>query len=280
MGLRTHALRFENLSDGRLPRTAEEFLVASRNRRWDRETTLSVAGGAADGEVVSRVRTDREPRRQTPLVALPAPDALTMGLTDVVAARRSVRAFSGDAVPLTALAAILRHSASVTAIGEVPLDCGATVETGLRASPSGGALYPVQTWVAALRVEVLERRVYRFRPHDDGLSPLPDPVGDMVDRLCAALDVQDGAIDVTKVGVLLMWVARPWRAMRKYGSRGMRLVFQEAGALAQNAALAVTAAGLGSVDFSGFYDDEANDALGIDGLHEALIHIAMVGIPG
>ena len=278
VGLRTHALRYENVSDGRLPRPAEEFLVASRNRRWDRETTMSVAGGTADGEIVSRVRSDREPRSLAPLVALPAPVALTMGLTDVVAARRSVRTFSGDAVPFTGLAAVLRHTASVTAIGEVDLDSGDTVQMGFRASPSGGALYPVQTWVAALRVEGLERRVYRFRPHDDGLSPLPDPDGDMVDRLCATLDVQDGSIDVTKVGALLLWVARPWRAMRKYGSRGMRLVFQEAGALALNAALAATAAGLGSVDFSGFYDDEANAALGIDGLYETLVHAAIVGV--
>jgi SagB-type dehydrogenase family enzyme len=279
VGLRTHALRFENVSDGRLPRPSEEFLVASRNRRWDRETTLSVAGGVLDAELVSRARTDREPRSLAPVLALPPSAPLTMGLTEVVAARRSVRAFSGDAVPFPSLAAILRHSASVTAIGEVDLDSGSTVEVGLRASPSGGALYPVQTWVAALRVAGLQRRIYRFRPHDDGLSALTDPDRELVDRLCATLDLQDGSIDLTKVGALVLWVARPWRAMRKYGPRGMRLVFQEAGAMALNAALAATASGLGFVDFSGYYDDEAHAVLGIDGVYEALIHAAIVGVP-
>ena len=279
IGLRTHALRYENASDRQFPRPAEDFLVASRNRRWDRETALSVAGATADGEIVSRTRADREPRDLVPVLRLPPPVALTMGLTDAVAARRSVRVFSGAALPLTGLAAVLRHSASVTAIGEVELNGGGTVEMEFRASPSGGALYPVQTWVAALRVEGLERGVHRFRPHDDGLSPLPDPDGDMVDRLCATLDVQDGSIDLTKAGALLLWVARPWRTMRKYGARGMRFVFQEAGALASNSALAANAAGLGFVDYSGFYDDEANAALGIDGLYEVLIHAAIIGVP-
>ncbi|HEY6797038.1 MAG TPA: SagB/ThcOx family dehydrogenase [Kineosporiaceae bacterium] len=275
--MRTHALRYENLSGSAFPRPAEEFLIASRNRRWDRETRLSVAAGASDGELTARARTDRETAGEARIVALPQPTVLTMALTDVVSARRSVRTFTGDPLALADLATIVRHSASITAQGEVDLESGARVRMGFRASPSGGALFPIQTWVAALRVAGLPRTVYRYRPHEDALSPLPDPGEDLADRLCTALDVQDGAIDVGSVGAMLLWVARPWRSMRKYGARGMRLVLQECGAHALSAALAATAAGLGFVDFSGFYDDEANQILGLDGLHATLLHLAMIG---
>jgi SagB-type dehydrogenase family enzyme len=79
---------------------------------------------------------------------------------------------------------------------------------------------------------------------------------------------------------LLLLVGRPWRSMRKYGARGMRHVFLEAGAMAEHVHLAATALGLGSVDCSSVYDDEAHEALGMDGLYEALLHVVVVGSEG
>jgi SagB-type dehydrogenase family enzyme len=74
-------------------------------------------------------------------------------------------------------------------------------------------------------------------------------------------------------------VARPWRSMRKYGDRGMRFVFLEAGAMAQNIALVAVALGLGSVDCGSFYDDEVHETLDIDGVYETLIHAVFLGTP-
>lgn len=53
-------------------------------------------------------------------------------------------------------------------------------------------------------------------------------------------------------------VARPWRSMRKYGPRGMRLTLHESGAMSQQLHLAATALGLAGTDWSGFYDVPAN----------------------
>jgi nitroreductase len=53
----------------------------------------------------------------------------------------------------------------------------------------------------------------------------------------------------------------------------------EAGAIAQQIALACTALGVGSVDSSSIYDDEAHEVLGMDGEAEAIVHLVILGIP-
>lgn len=280
VGLRTHGLRFDNLSDRRLPRPAEEFLVASRMRRWDRETLLSMAAYSTDGETVSRSRVDREPVKQAPLVRLPEQSPLAIGLTEALAARRSVREFTAAPMSVSALAAILRHAAGVTAVGEVDLTDGGVVTSTLRTHASAGGLYPAQAWVVARRVSNLPTGIYRYRPDEDGLTPLPDPDGRLVERFCATRDVQDTTVDIEDAAAILLWVIRPWRSMRKYGARGLRFALQEVGAMSHSAALAVTATNLGSVDYSGFYEDEANDVLGLDGVLETLVHTTAVGVPG
>jgi len=45
----------------------------------------------------------------------------------------------------------------------------------------------------------------------------------------------------------------------------------------QNVHLAVTALGLGDVETAGFYDQEVNEALGLDGLTATLVHTVVVG---
>lgn len=70
-GLRTHQLRHENLSSGHLPRAAEEFLVASRLRRWDRETALSSSAYFADPTVATLAQLDAELVVEDTLTRLP-----------------------------------------------------------------------------------------------------------------------------------------------------------------------------------------------------------------
>jgi SagB-type dehydrogenase family enzyme len=67
--------------------------------------------------------------------------------------------------------------------------------------------------------------------------------------------------------------------MRKYGNRGMRYVFLEAGAMAAHIELATTALGLGCVQCGSFYDDEAHEAMDFDGVYEALAHAVIIGVP-
>jgi nitroreductase len=60
----------------------------------------------------------------------------------------------------------------------------------------------------------------------------------------------------------------------------MRHALLEAGAIAAHINLAAAALGLGSVDCSSLFDDEVHEALGVDGIYEAVVHAVVVGVSG
>jgi SagB-type dehydrogenase family enzyme len=67
------------------------------------------------------------------------------------------------------------------------------------------------------------------------------------------------------------------RSTFKYGPRGYRFAFLEAGHVAQNINLASTAMGLGSVNICGYFDREIDELLGIDGLKHSTIYMIGIG---
>lgn len=65
--------------------------------------------------------------------------------------------------------------------------------------------------------------------------------------------------------------------MRKYGARGLRFLFVEAGHIAASMSLISNALDLGAVECGSLCDDEVHDLLEIDGLFETYIHSLIVG---
>ncbi|MBP0456593.1 SagB/ThcOx family dehydrogenase [Streptomyces montanisoli] len=276
VGLRTHPFCSDNVGDPRLPRVAEEFLVASRLKRWDLQTQSSISTYSSDPLAACWAYNGAEQVPADRLTPLPPSPDIAEPLTSVVRRRRSERAFSDAPLAAAALAGLLRHGAGPTADGEVVTEDGVTLEGAFHAVPSAGGLRPVQVWVAASRVTGVPEGIHRYLPERDALAAHAGPEG-----LAALLDaLQDAPTGPhpRQAAAMVLLVARPWRAMRKYGPRGMRFVLHECGGLAQNVHLAATGAGLATTDFSGFYDDEANAALGVDGVLEALLHTVLVGI--
>jgi SagB-type dehydrogenase family enzyme len=104
--------------------------------------------------------------------------------------------------------------------------------------------------------------------------------GSTVEALLNAGASPEEVVTTSAATALVLLLARPWRAMRKYGPRGMRHVFLEAGTIAEHINLAAAALGIGSLDSSSFYDDEVHEALGVDGVFETLVHTQVLGIPG
>ena len=63
----------------------------------------------------------------------------------------------------------------------------------------------------------------------------------------------------------------------KYGDRGYRHVLAEAGHLAQNLYLISSALGLSCCAMGGYYDEEINNLLDIDGVGESIVYILAIG---
>ncbi|MFJ2682169.1 SagB/ThcOx family dehydrogenase [Pseudomonas sp. NPDC087342] len=181
-----------------------------------------------------------------------APTATT--LQNLLARRRSVRRYTDEAVPLSALLNIL-------SAGQ-----GRTSAEGKRAAPSAHALYPLTLGVIVRRVEGLQPGFYAFEPESAQLK-LSGPGLEAGVLNDAALGdetwLEDVAVVVAIIGNREL-ALQHFAEQQTDGLRGARYIDFEAGAVAQNMYLAVTAEGLGSVVVMGFDDAAMKSALELD----------------
>ncbi len=154
---------------------------------------------------------------------------------------------------------------------------GLTAQKGpyyLRNAPSAGALYPIETYVCVERVNGLEPGVYHLNCKDfclESVSP-----GSKAEELGqAAIDQNFCA----QAALTFIWTALFRRNMVKYGHRGTRYMLLDAGHIAQNTALALTAQGLCGCPVAAFYDDRLNTLLGLDGQEESALYMMSAGLP-
>jgi SagB-type dehydrogenase family enzyme len=275
---RPFALRHRSHSHHREARVAEEFLLNSRVRFDDREQHQSQQGFFIDAAGVMATLNGEEPDVEA---AVPLPPGFTVELPvgETMLRRRSVQRYSGEPIDLTGLATVVRAGGGISAKGEVAHPRGGKTWLHLRFTPSGGALHATELHVAALRVGGLDRGMYRYDALSDRLLRVGGP--DLVDGFLGTFATGDDITTITydKAAAVLAFVGRPWRLIRKYGARGVRHLFIEAGQISQNVHLAATALGIGSVDCSSFYDDEAHAALGFDGSYTMLVHTMVLGDP-
>ncbi len=200
------------------------------------------------------------------VVPLPAPDRENgWPLFRAINTRRSVREYQKKPVYLEALSQVLWAAAGVS------LKAGDFL---LRTSPSAGALYPVDIYVFAREVKNLSPGLYHFIPAAQALRQRYE--GDFSQLLADAALNQDFLADASFV---LALTAVFERTTWKYGSRGFRYIYLDAGHVAQNAALAAVSLGLGSCPVAAFFDDEINSLLGVNPARESAIYLVAVGWP-
>ena len=204
-----------------------------------------------------------------PAAALPPPRRPECALWHAIEARRSRREFGTGPIAAAEVAALLHAAYGVTDQLEAPDGSGALP---LRAVPSGGALYPLELYVAALRVDGLEAGLYHFDPLLGCLEIAR--IGLASDELAALSTYPD---IVSQCAALLLVAAVFGRTRFKYGLRGYRFALLEAGHVGQNVVLAATALGLAAVPLGGFYDRPTDEFLGLDGVNESTLYTIAVG---
>lgn len=153
--------------------------------------------------------------------------------------RRSLRSYSPAALSLEEAAQLLWAAQGVTS------------RSGYRTAPSAGALYPLETFLCAGRVEGLPAGVYRYRPDRHDLVVLA--AGDRRAELAAAALAQSW---VREAPVVIALAAVYRRVTGRYLQRGLRYAWMEAGHAAQNVLLQAVALGFGGVPV-GAFDDRA-----------------------
>jgi SagB-type dehydrogenase family enzyme len=174
---------------------------------------------------------------------------------EAIAIRRSVREFAPDTLDREQISQLLWAT------------YGRTGETGLRAAPSAGALYPLELYVASA----------------DGLDRY-DSNGHTVTRvldgdLRAAL--RAGSMDqacVTSAPVVFVFTAVYERTCAEYGGRGRMFVHMDVGHAAQNLLLQAASLGLAGVPVAAFDPAELKPVLGLAD-DEELVYLVPLGRP-
>jgi len=179
-----------------------------------------------------------------------------------LAKRRSVRHYADEPLTLTQLSQILWAAQGITSSG-----------IGLRSAPSAGALYPLELYVVAGKVEELPPGIYRYAPQGHALMKQAD--GDRRHELERAALNQAW---IARAPVVLVLSAIYRRTTIKYGNRGIRYADIEAGHASENVYLQSAALGLATCAVGAFTDEAVKRVMGM-GDSEAPLYIMPVGKP-
>jgi SagB-type dehydrogenase family enzyme len=182
--------------------------------------------------------------------------------------RRSVRQFTGRAVSLNEISVLMRNTYGIT--GRQTLQYN--IEQILRAVPSGGALYPLELYVASFDVEGLEPGVYHYNVQKHSLEHVKS--GQFRAELGRAFFYEEMFKKVS-AQVIITGVLK--RSYLKYGERSYRFMTLEAGHVGQNLVLSAVAMNLGCLMLGGYIDDDVNNVLEIDGVNESTLYGAAIG---
>ena len=203
-------------------------------------------------------------------IPLPAPEPAAGSLESALRSRFSCRRFADATLSRAALGDLLHATSGVVGRTDV-----AGVEFLERPAPSAGALYSLETYVLARAVEGLEAGVYHYAVVTHGLEEVR--LAPLHYTFLTYLFM--GQHYVADAAAILVFTSVVHRSLRKYDDRGYRYLLFEAGHMAQNANLAASAAGLGSLNLGGFFDSDLCALLAIEDDEEVPLYAVAVGPP-
>lgn len=223
------------------------------------------------------------PLTTVPLPRPAGPHPSRPPLEEVLLARRSAYGRYRGPFTLDELGTLLYYAAAETAEKTMP---GTDVTFGVRTYPSGGSRYPLRLLVYCHDVDDVPRGLYLYDPVNHALEQLVDrDISADLMRISVATDPDvakppkaGGGLGLAGCPLWIFTVADLTYQRTHYGLRSYRLVLQESGHLAQNLALVATWLGKASVGLGGFFDDVANQALGLDGVDSAVVYVHPVGV--
>lgn len=185
-------------------------------------------------------------------IALNPPGFKKENLKVLLEKRISYRDFQNKILNLDDIAAVL------WAAGGKKVDA---VTGASRTIPSAGATYPLELYIVVGQncVDKLKEGAYHYSIEEHSLEFIGE--GDRRQELSHACLDQDF---IAKAPVSLVIAAKFQRTTCRYGTRGERYVYMEAGHACQDTYLAVTNLGLGTVEVGAFSDDSVKQVLKLD----------------
>lgn len=223
-----------------MPQSIHAYLRARRRR--------------PDYDESAQAQTTKEYPRM-PRVELPACRDIDTSLSSALTNRESYRTcVPGTLISLDDVSTILGNSLRETVANRRPY-------------PSGGAKYPIETYLIARGINSLPRGIFHYAPKTHALEHLWDiPVETHIFSGSAKDEWAEHA------PAIVVFTALWERSYVKYGDFSYLLTCLEAGHMAQNILLTAGALNIGVCPMAGFNDSSVGMLLDIDASREQAVH--------
>lgn len=237
-------------------------------RIFHKQTGTHAIGGGR--EILSSKPAQLKMYERFSHTALPEPRSIEESFSTLLARRASERDFDPNAeIPLASLSDILFAAAGIHRVHSN----GAQLLR--RFHPSGGGLYPLECYLAAIRVESVPTGIYHYRPGIHALEDLRtvtsiDKARDSYEPFFVPTGQDPAAICI----ITSVW----GRNYPKYGDFAYRLSLMETGHMMQNMLLAGSARGVKAYPMSGFDLDLLRETLDISHEEEDPICLIPLGV--
>ena len=179
--------------------------------------------------------------------------------------RRSIRKYANKPISLNELSYLLWCSQGVKKL----VDNRATFRT----VPSAGARHAIETYILVNNVDGLEKGIYWYNALEHKIS-LVINTKNIADKITEACFSQKF---VKKSAVTFIWIADIHRMAWRYGDRGYRYLFLDAGHICQNVYLAAESIDCGVCAIAAYDDDKMNSLLELDDEKQFVIYLATAG---
>lgn len=184
-------------------------------------------------------------------------------LWEAIAQRRSIREFSDQSITFSELSQLIWATQGITS---------RAWGFEFRASPSAGALYPIETYVVVNRVEEIPAGLYHYHVKEAQFILLKE--GHWGPELCQAGLGQEM---IEEAACVFVWAAIIERSKWKYRERAYRYIYMDVGHIGQTLYLAATALNLGCCTMGAFFDEEVDRVIGVDGKNEISVYLGAIG---
>ncbi len=144
-----------------------------------------------------------------------------------------------------------------------------------RAAASAGALYPIETYLAAANVDGMETGLYHFSPADLKVQGLRR--GDWREVIANATANNPS---IANARAIVIMSAVFWRSVWKYRARAYRYCFWDTGTILANLLAAAAAEGISAEVVTAFVDQDLETLIGVDGESEGVMCLVALGSTG
>ncbi len=206
----------------------------------------------------------------TELLVLPEPELLQdrhVNFLELIELRTTQRQYSFESLNLQDLSYLLWCTQGVKA----------SMSNGLsmRNVPSAGARHAFETYLFIQRVDGLRPGIYRFLAFEHALVRMDQITEDKMKEIPGLFS---GKSVVEGSAVTFLWIAEAERMLYRFGLRGIRYLYLDAGHVCENLYLAAESLHAGVCALGSFADKQLDEVLGLDSSRgEFVIYGAAVG---